>query len=181
MNTYLVPVFELFEWQKGVLDKNLSSPPLSPSKGDRYIVGVPATGAWTGQDDNIVFWDGSQWVFIPKFEGMIVYVKSEHQWYIYITSWVIFPRGPIAKQTEIDFGSLPISEARFMVVDNDVNIASHVTGSIAYEAPTGKDLDEVEMDQIDIIFGSGVGQLSIYARGMEGYLHDKFKVNYLIG
>jgi len=85
------------------------------------------------------------------------------------------------KQTEIDFGSTPVSEASFIITDADVGAGSQLIGNIAYEAPTGKDLDEVEMDAIDLKFGPGSGQFTLWARGLDGYLADKFKVNYLIG
>ncbi len=85
------------------------------------------------------------------------------------------------KQTEVDFGGLPVAGASFVVTDTDVTVGSQIIGSVAYEAPTGKDLDELEMDAIDLKFAPGAGQLTIYARGLEGYLADKFKVNYLIG
>ncbi len=85
------------------------------------------------------------------------------------------------KQTEIDFGATPVAEASFIVTDTSVSTSSQIIGSVAYEAPTGKDLDELEMDAIDLKFAPGTGQLTIYARGLEGYLADKFKINYLVG
>lgn len=84
------------------------------------------------------------------------------------------------KQTEVDFGTTPLSEKEFTVEDADVLVTSYLVGWIAYEAPTGKDLDELEMDAIDLKFAPGDGQFTIYAKGLEGYLADKFKINYLI-
>src|ERR1700741_1143891 len=85
------------------------------------------------------------------------------------------------KQTEIDFGALPVSEASFTITDADVTATSKITGNIAYEAPTGKDLDEVEMDALDLKFAPGNGQFTLYVKGLEGYVADKFKVNYQVG
>ena len=85
------------------------------------------------------------------------------------------------KQTEVDFGVLPVSEASFVVTDTDVSAGSQIIGSVAYEAPTGKELDELEMDVIDLKFAPGAGQLTIYAKGLEGYVADKFRINYLVG
>ncbi len=85
------------------------------------------------------------------------------------------------KQTEIDFGTTPISEKEFIITDADVLITSQIIGNVAYEIPTGKELDELEMDAIDLKFAPGAGSFKIYAKGLEGYLHDKFKINYLIG
>lgn len=85
------------------------------------------------------------------------------------------------KQTEVDFGATPLPFASFTVTDASVSASSQITGSVAYEAPTGKDLDELEMDTIDVKFGPDVGQFTIYVTGQEGYLEGKFKINYLVG
>lgn len=85
------------------------------------------------------------------------------------------------KQTEIDFGTTPVAEASFTITDADVSAGSQLIGSVAYEAPTGKDLDELDMDGLDLKFAPGVGEFTLYARGMDGYVADTFKVNYLIG
>ncbi len=85
------------------------------------------------------------------------------------------------KQTEIDFGVTPVSEKSFTITDVDVVVTSQLIGNVAYEAPTGKDLDELEMDSLDLKFSPGSGQFILYARGLDGYIADKFKVNYLVG
>lgn len=85
------------------------------------------------------------------------------------------------KQTEVDFGTTPLAEAEFTVSDADVSASSQIIGGIAYEAPTGKDLDELEMDAIDVKFQPGSGEFIVRLTGLNGYLADKFKVNYLVG
>ena len=85
------------------------------------------------------------------------------------------------KQTEIDFGATPVAENSFLITDADVLVGSQLIGNVAYEAPTGKDLDELEMDGLDLKFAPGSGQFTLYARGLDGYIADKFKVNYLVG
>lgn len=85
------------------------------------------------------------------------------------------------KQTEIDFGATPVSEASFIITDAGVLVTSQLIGNVAYDAPTGKDLDELEMDGLDLKFAPGAGQFTLYARGLDGYIADKFKVNYLVG
>jgi hypothetical protein len=181
VNDYRVAIIDRWEWQKSVIDKDLTSPPLSLTKGDRYLVYGSGSGDWIGQDGNIAEFDGGAWFFVDRQQGMAVFVKDENKWYVYTTVWSKFIQSPIVKQTEVDFGATPISESSFTITDIDVISSSHIEGSIAYEAPTGKDLDELEMDEIDLKFGVGIGQFTIYAKGMEGYLHDKFKINYLIG
>jgi len=77
-----------------VLDKDLSTPPSSPSTGDRYIVGASATGDWSGHDNEIAEWNGSSWDFGPTLtEGLVVYVKDENDLYVYDGSSWIKPYG----------------------------------------------------------------------------------------
>ncbi len=83
-------------------------------------------------------------------------------------------------QVEVDFGALGLSEQSFVITDSNVSTTSHIIGNIAYIAPTGKDLDELDMDAIDLKFSVGSGQFTVYVKGLEGYLADKFKINYLI-
>jgi len=39
----------------------------------------------------------------------------------------------------------------------------------------------MEMDAIDLKFQPGSGQFIVRVKGLEGYLHDKFKINYAVG
>jgi hypothetical protein len=70
--------------QAGVLDKDLTTPPGSPTDGDRYIVGSGAGGAWAGHDDEIAVWydvtaaaPTGEWVFIVPKTGWRVDVADE--------------------------------------------------------------------------------------------------------
>jgi hypothetical protein len=85
---------------------------------------------------------------------------------------------PKYKQTEIDFGVTPVNEASFTITDADVTTSSKIVGGVAYEAPTGKDLDELEFDTLELRFVAGTGQFVLYVQSKEGYVADKFKVNY---
>jgi hypothetical protein len=86
----------------------------------------------------------------------------------------------IVKTTEIDFGSTPVMEATFTITDADIVSTSYIIGDIAYVAPTGKDLDELEFDSFDFRFVAGTGQCTLYAKALEGLVADKFKINYVI-
>lgn len=81
------------------------------------------------------------------------------------------------RQVEIDFGDVPVAQAEFTIADPGVKPTSVITGSVANDAPTGKDLDELEMDDLIIRCGAGTGQFTINASGSTGYLAGKFKIN----
>lgn len=65
--------------QRGVIDRDLSTPPGSPSEGDAYIVAAGGGGAWAAQDDCIAFYFGGVWNFLqPEIaQGNGVYVQDE--------------------------------------------------------------------------------------------------------
>ena len=85
------------------------------------------------------------------------------------------------KQTEIDFGTTPVADSSFTITDADVAATDQIVAQVAYEAPTGKDLDEIEMDTLSLRCGAGAGQFTLFATGMDGYVADKFKINYIVG
>jgi hypothetical protein len=80
MGFYKTPVLEQFPWQLAVIDKDLSAPP-SANKGDRYIVKATGSGAWSGYDNKIAYYDGSSWHFITPAEGFIAWVNDEDSYY----------------------------------------------------------------------------------------------------
>ena len=83
MVDYRVPVLENFSWQQPVLSKLLSSPPVSPSRGDRYIVNPTGSGSWAGNDNAITYYNGSIWIFTTPVEGFTTWVKDVDRNYIF--------------------------------------------------------------------------------------------------
>lgn len=66
-----------------VLDKDLTAPPGGESEGDTYIVGGSATGAWSGQDDDLAVYFYGTWYFVTPWKGFTVYVddeSAEYRW-----------------------------------------------------------------------------------------------------
>jgi hypothetical protein len=84
-----------------------------------------------------------------------------------------------ASTTEIDFGTTPIIEKSFTITDANITSLSNVIVQIAYVVPTGKELDELEFDTFDFRCVSSSGSFILYARSLEGYVADKFKINYI--
>lgn len=87
----------------------------------------------------------------------------------------------LAKQTEVDFGTTPVEDATFTVADDQVKTTSHIDCWLSGDAPTGKDADEIGLDALLIAATpASAGNISIYVRGLEGYVHDKFKLDYVV-
>lgn len=75
---YKVDTFD-FPWS--VLDKDLTTPPVTPSVGDAYIVGVASTGNWSGHDNAIAVYTAAGWQFITAPIGKFFYVEDETAFY----------------------------------------------------------------------------------------------------
>ncbi len=63
--------------QLAVVDRDLASPPVVLAEGDRYIVASAATGAWSGEEDSVAFFQDGGWVFLPPRTGWIAWVVDE--------------------------------------------------------------------------------------------------------
>ncbi|HEQ98800.1 MAG TPA: DUF2793 domain-containing protein [candidate division Zixibacteria bacterium] len=99
--------------QATVKDKDLTTPPGSPSDGDMYIVGSPTdsnSGDWNGHDDDVAYYKSSGWVFWTPQEGWRVYVQDEDTAYVYASAssgWQT--EGSILAADFTDLGDTPSS------------------------------------------------------------------------
>src|SRR5258707_3921913 len=64
-----------------VLDKDLASPPGSPTDGNRYIVAASPTGAWAGQAGKVAALQDGAWAFLAPREGWLTWVADEDKVY----------------------------------------------------------------------------------------------------
>jgi hypothetical protein len=60
-----------------VLDRDLASPPGSPSEGERYLIASPASGSWSGRDAKIAAWQDGAWSYYTPREGWFIWVADE--------------------------------------------------------------------------------------------------------
>ena len=71
-------------FQESVKDKDLSEPPISPSKGDRYLIIFGALGTlWSGHNNEIAQYNGATWDFYEPKKSWITRVEDENKDYIY--------------------------------------------------------------------------------------------------
>lgn len=94
---YRVPVLEQFEYQQAVISKGLNTPPGSPVKGDRYIVGASPTGAWSGWANRIAWYDGASWQNDTPAAGWQAWVTASSAQYVYSGSAWVADAGDMAK------------------------------------------------------------------------------------
>lgn len=55
--------------QLAVISAELTTPPVTPQEGDRYIVATGATDIWSGQDTAVAVWADSAWTFHRPLVG----------------------------------------------------------------------------------------------------------------
>src|SRR4051812_34325010 len=63
--------------QLSVLDRDLATPPGSPSDGQRWIVAGSPTGAWSGHAGHIAAWQDGAWRFYVPRVGFLADVVDE--------------------------------------------------------------------------------------------------------
>lgn len=66
------------DWNESVFDRDLATPPGSPTTGARYIIATSGTGAWSGHDGKIAEWNGSTWDITTPNEGYSLRVEDEN-------------------------------------------------------------------------------------------------------
>jgi len=72
-----------------VFNRTTSTPPVSPTEGDRYIIGSAPTGAWTGLANRIAVYIGTNWVIFTPSEGWNVYDQGANEYVSFDgASWV---------------------------------------------------------------------------------------------
>lgn len=72
--------------QIAVIDKDLTSPPPSPTDGNRYIIAVGAIGEWAGKDDQIAAWQDGAWMYYSPKKGWLTWIEDEEQIYVWSDS-----------------------------------------------------------------------------------------------
>jgi hypothetical protein len=63
--------------QLAVLDRDLATPPGSPTQGARYLVAASPTGAWAGHANHIAAWIDGAWRFFVPGVGWLAWVVDE--------------------------------------------------------------------------------------------------------
>ena len=60
-----------------VIDRDATTPPVSPADGDRYIVAAGGAGAWEGRDYEIAAYQDGAWAFFAPLVGWRSWVGDE--------------------------------------------------------------------------------------------------------
>lgn len=88
-----VPKLNYWAWvlsfvaRGAVKDRNLASPPASPTDGDAYLIADGASGNWTGHSRDLTLYvEGygtNGWIFLEPWEGARFWVEDENAHLVY--------------------------------------------------------------------------------------------------
>jgi hypothetical protein len=93
--------------QLSVLDRTRTTPPASPTDGDRHIVASGATGLWAGWDLNVAFWVDGVWMRLVPRPGWLAWIAAEQMFLVWNgSSW-----DPVGEPVDV-------SDAVFSLVNN---------------------------------------------------------------
>jgi hypothetical protein len=113
-----------------------STPPGSPTDGDRYIVKPTGDGAWSGHDNEITEYADSVWVFTPTaliIEGTSVYSAADTTLYTWSGSaWVKHDHDGV--HADLVDGKVPINQLPDTIIGGMEYKGSHDCSGGAYPA-----------------------------------------------
>jgi len=150
MSTYRVPVMEKFAWQDPV-KSILNTPPGSPVKGDRYIVGSAPEGDWAANAGKIAWYDGSAWKFDTAAEGWKIFNSADLTLYTFtalawtnatvIGNLTISGTGIDSSANEVDWDLKDnVASALEFVTETNVSMLNMDTTDNAEKVTVGVDL-----------------------------------------
>jgi len=80
---FIPPEGETAGFAFAAIDKDLTTPPGSPSTGDTYLIPSGATGVWAGRTSQITKWDGAEWTYRYPISGVAAWLNDEKRLYVY--------------------------------------------------------------------------------------------------
>ncbi len=105
------------------------TPPGSPANTAHYIVPTGATGAWSGQTNNITWYENSAWSFAtPPSTGMEVFVLDQGNIYVWNnTSWNLAISTPINRVAVADANYVVTATSSVIVAYTSITAARTIT------------------------------------------------------
>lgn len=126
----------------GVISRTETAPPGSPAEGDAYIVDATATGVWAGHEDDIAYYFGGVWNFLPPEvgAGLRLWVQDEEVFVQYLAgsppAWTAVAGGGVSSSGNLtadalvrgDDGAKGVQTTGVLVTDdNEISgYAAHV-------------------------------------------------------
>lgn len=127
-----------------VLDRDLATPPGSPTIGNRYLIAAGATGAWSGHSNEVAIFTSRGWEFVNLGTGRLILIEDEDA-YAHKNaggSWVVgFGAQSLSAGSILPSMMLGgAARVRFLVENQTTNTPPAVVNGNAYiigSSPTG--------------------------------------------
>lgn len=82
-----------------ITDRDLATPPGSPTIGAQYIVAASPTGAWSGTATQIATWHNGAWAFITPRAGFVAWIIDEAKLaYFDGSAWQVVTAGSAGRE-----------------------------------------------------------------------------------
>lgn len=86
------------------------------------------------------------------------------------------------KQTEVDFGAIPLKEKMFVVADAEVSASDKITATVSLDDPSDGEPDSAQwFGELEVKAKAGNGDLKLYCASPFADTNGKVKCNYIIG
>lgn len=114
------------------VDSMILTAPPAGVEGDLYVIGVGASGAWTGKDNHLAYFVGGAWAFYVPFTGMRVWNKATSTAMVFKgTTWL----QEDAAQDKIGFfGAIPVAKTLVTLGNQDNEIGGLPIGAVYSQA-----------------------------------------------
>jgi hypothetical protein len=111
--------------QLAVESRSLSSPPVTPVEGARYIVAAAAIDAWSGQSGNVAAFQDGAWAFYEPKQGWMAWVAADNALAVYSEAvWTTLPAGGA--------GIMSLDELTHL----GINAGADATNRLSLKSPT---------------------------------------------
>lgn len=169
-----------------VASRTDTAPPGSPALGDLYIVGASATGDWSGQDDDVAYYNGTEWEFYTPAEGWRAWVVDEAAMVVFTSgAWDDTAIGGGGGGGGFPFSLGSVINSAYDVTNTDLagGVYREATGTITITIPSGLTGDQpltIENVGAGVITFAAGGGVTLNARGGTLTLSDQFAAATLI-
>ncbi|WP_018265567.1 phage head spike fiber domain-containing protein [Methylosinus sp. LW4] len=115
-----------------VKTRTLSTPPGSPTLGDRYIVKATGTGAWASHDNSVATATATGWSFVAPTAGYRVFIideKTDYYWDANTSKWTVIANTQLLFSTVAEMAAVTGTPANY-----EANVVADIVGYTASRA-----------------------------------------------